>query len=156
MRWTDTLRPDGILVEMQNISKEEALRELLEYGYKQKVIPYPVEEILSILMEREKLISTGVGHGIALPHAKCDFCEDFISLLGISGKGIHYDAADGKPVHIVSIVIGPKDQPNKNIKILARIARLLDQKSVREALMQEKDPDQIFRFLVEAENRIEG
>ncbi|GAB4188444.1 MAG: PTS sugar transporter subunit IIA [Calditrichia bacterium] len=154
MKWTDILKPEAIKINFVNKSRDEVLRELLEYGKEQGVHQYNVDDVLQVLLQREKLISTGIGHGIALPHAKCDFCNDFISLMGIIPDGIDYNSADGKPVTIICAVIGPKEQPNKNIKLLARIARILDQEQVRESVKNMKNPDEVFHFLKKIEDNI--
>lgn len=155
MRWTEVLKPEGILLDIQSITKEEALLEILKYGKRKKILPYDISRILDALLQREKMISTGVGHGIALPHAKCDFCTEFISLLGISKKGIDYEAADREPVYIISLLLGPRDQPNKNIKILARIARILDRAEIRNAMIKGNNAKEIYRLIEEEEKKIE-
>lgn len=94
------------------------------------------EDALSRLVEREKVISTGIGGGIAIPHARTPEVTRTVVVLGRSLKGVEFDAVDGKPVEVVFLILGPPESSAEHVKVLARIARLVKQPEFHAAVLQ--------------------
>jgi mannitol/fructose-specific phosphotransferase system IIA component (Ntr-type) len=88
------------------------------------------------LHAREDQVSTGIGHGVAIPHAYCDRIDEPVAVLGRSREGIDFEACDNAPVHFVILLLVPKDQPHLHLQTLASIARLFSQCEVRKKLKE--------------------
>jgi nitrogen PTS system EIIA component len=121
----------------------ERLAELLARG-QDNVTP---ERILTVLAEREKLQSTGVGGGVAVPHGSVEHLERQIGALLVCPKPIPFDAIDGEPVSILFALVGPKGSPAEHLKILARMSRLLRDAGFRERLVQSRGSDEAWELI---------
>ena len=99
------------------------------------------------------MLSTGIGHGIAIPHAKSPLVTDLSLVCGKSRIGIPFDALDGEPVSLFFLLIGPDSAAGPHVKALSRIARLVRRESVREALLAAETTEEFHQILVEAEER---
>ena len=148
---TELLTPDRIRVPLAAEDKPGVLRELTELLAERAGIK--AEPLLSAVLEREQVLSTGIGHGIAIPHAKVATVADLQLVCGSSPKGIDFNALDGAPVRLFFLLIGPESAAGRHVKALSGIARLVRQESVREALMQADSPEAFNQVLVEAEER---
>lgn len=152
---TDFLKEDCILINLKGKEKNEVLAELLELLKAKKHIK-DSDEILSTLMEREKLGSTGIGQGIAVPHAKTDQIENLIGALGISDSGVSFDSLDGEPVNIVFLILAPGKSIGLHLKALAKIARLLKNRTFRNALRGAKTPAEALEIIKEDDEKSNG
>ena len=134
MRLSDIITEDRILVDRESAlpSKAEALRALA--GLLGGAVSAPEDEVLTLLLEREQLQSTGIGDGVAIPHSALEHAEAQAGALLLFPKGIDFDAIDGKPVHIVFGVVGPKRATGEHLRTLARISRLLRDEGTRKQL----------------------
>ncbi len=126
----DFLPADAIQVDLKGQTKKEALKELVQiltsaHGIKNSA------GIYDALMEREDLGSTGIGQGIAIPHGKSDSVNKVIAALGVSKRGIDFDALDGESVYIFFMRVAPPNSAGIHLKILAKISRLLKDKFFR-------------------------
>ena len=142
----DFLPEPAIQVELKSQNKKEALKELVQilssaHGIKNSA------KILEALLEREDLGSTGIGQGIAIPHGKSDSVGKVVAALGISKKGIDFDALDGEPVYIFFMLVAPSNSAGIHLKILAKISRLLKDKFFRQALREAKSPQDTFKLI---------
>jgi mannitol/fructose-specific phosphotransferase system IIA component (Ntr-type) len=136
---SDYLQKTCISTHLEANSKTELLDALAAMQFKQ----YPEldpKEARAGLLEREKLLSTGIGHGVAIPHARLDSSRQITLSLGLLEREIGFDALDGQPVRIVLLVFFPKDAVNLQLRFLARVSRLLHQEALREDLMTCSDP----------------
>jgi PTS system nitrogen regulatory IIA component len=148
---TELLTPDRIRVPIVAGDKPGVLRELVEMlGERAKVDPAP---LLTAVLDREQVLSTGIGHGIAIPHAKVTTVTDLSLVCGSHPTGIDFEALDGAPVRLFFLLIGPESAAGQHVKALSRIARLVRRESVREELMQAKTAEEFNQLLVEAEER---
>lgn len=111
------------------------------------------DQILVAIRDREELMSTGIGQGIGIPHAKTSSVETLRIVFGRSPEGIEFDALDGKPVHLFFLLVAPEDQSGPHVKALARISRLLKDTSFREALLDAKGATEILALIREEEAR---
>ena len=120
----DLFTPEFILVDLQAEDKEEVFEEMVD-RFCQTIKSDAREEILEALREREMKMSTGIQNGIAIPHGKTNAVDRVYAMLGISRKGIDYEALDGNPVYLVFLVLGPTGDSEKHLKVLQRMAELL-------------------------------
>lgn len=123
---------EGGTIEIESRDRNHALRELVAVLAKSPHIPSEAAFYRSIL-EREKLISTGIGFGIAIPHAKTPDIGDFCFAIGRSRDGLEYPSIDDEPVHVLVMIGGPDDGQSAYLKLLASIQRFL--KKEREAIL---------------------
>jgi len=143
----DMISEDRI-VDLKAETKEEALRELVSVMAKSKAV-LDKEALLRAILEREKTLSTGVGIGVAVPHAMIPEVTDFVIAIGRSHKGIEFDALDGKPVQIiVMIAASDKHSRGEYLKVLARLMQKLRNKEFRRKIMFAKTPHEIHQAFV--------
>jgi PTS system fructose-specific IIC component/PTS system nitrogen regulatory IIA component len=110
------------------------------------------EELLDALREREAKMSTGIHKGIGIPHGKTNAVESLRGVLGISRKGIDYDALDGEPVHLVFMVLIPEKDTEKHLRILKRIAELLENPQFYREMTVQKDPQGAYNVIKKYED----
>lgn len=147
MRLSDIITKERILVDREGAlpNKAEALRalaRLLGGG-----VSAPEEEVLALLLEREQLQSTGIGDGVAIPHSALEHAASQAGALLLFPKGIDFDAIDGRPVHIVFGVVGPKRATGEHLRTLARISRLLRDQNTRDQLANIASPQLAFELI---------
>ncbi|RKY63538.1 MAG: PTS sugar transporter subunit IIA [Candidatus Latescibacterota bacterium] len=142
---SDLISPDRI-VWLSSDTKEEVLRELVDVISRAPQIG-DRDELLKAVLEREKIMSTGIGLGIAVPHAKIESVSDFVIAIGISRKGVEFDSLDNKPVHIVVMIAGPANQQDRYIRILAKVVLALKDPKVRETVLKAETPQEVLRAL---------
>lgn len=104
-------------------------------------------EFYQAVIDREKIVSTGVGMGVAIPHAKFENCEHFFIVIGIhSGKGVEWKALDGSLVNLVFLIGGPANQQKKYLKILSHLTTLIKNEKLREKVLKSKDPHEVINL----------
>jgi len=149
---TDLLNTDSIILDLESTTKEGVLEELVTAMVKVKPIK-DKDAILQSLIDRENLGSTGIGQGIAIPHGKTDKVDDLIAFLGVSRKGVNFDALDGEPVYIFFLLIAPKESAGPHLKALARISRLLRDDYVCQAITKAKDAASVYELIAREEQK---
>ena len=135
---------------MREKRKENVIEELIDLLVEAKKIPDKTKA-LQMVLEREQMISTGIGEGVAIPHAKYDQITRPLLAFGRSDEGIKFESLDGKKVHLVFLLLSPKEDPAKYVKLLGKTARLLDNVDLREALKSAQTPEEIINTVKEAE-----
>ncbi len=151
MLLTDLLSPDRIQVPLAAADKADILRELTQLlAARGAVDPAP---ILAAVLEREQVLSTGIGHGIAIPHAKVPGMEGLSLVAGSQPAGVPFEALDGEPVRLLFLLIGPESAAGLHVKALSQIARLVRREAVREALIAAPTAAAFHQVLIEAEER---
>jgi PTS system nitrogen regulatory IIA component len=148
LRVLDFLKPSAVTIDLTATTKKGVLEELVAMLAKDNKIKDP-KATLEVLMEREKLGSTGIGQGIAIPHAKTDQANDVVAAFGLSRRGVQFDSLDGDPVYIIFLLVAPPDAAGLHLKALARISRLLKDKFFRQSLRDVKDPAEILKIIRE-------
>ena len=150
MRILDFLRSDCIIGSMQASSKDEALSELLAPILAAN--PHlDKKQILQTILDREKLGSTGLGDGVAIPHGKFEGLDRLAASFGRSQKGIDFSSMDNKPAYLFFMLIAPKDCAGDHLKALARISRIFKDPLLTNNLRQAEDSNEIFRLLEESD-----
>jgi mannitol/fructose-specific phosphotransferase system IIA component (Ntr-type) len=138
---------EQIIPEMKATERWPAIVELIDLLVAQKKIaPANRDSILGALKQREETMSTGIGFGIAIPHASSDAVSDVIAAFGRSSQGIEFDALDNAPVKFVVLFIVPKNQFQTHLRTLASIAKFLNDRSVREGLAAASSRDEILQI----------
>ena len=138
------LSVDQILPEMKATERWSAIVELVEMLVRLgKINPADQETVLAALRAREETMSTGIGFGIAIPHASSDRVGEVVAAFGRSSTGIEFDSLDGLPVKFIVLFIVPKDQFQTHLRTLAAIAKFLNDRGVRERLGTAANPQEI-------------
>lgn len=135
------------VIEIQATTKEDALRELVAGAATSSVVEDEAA-LLAAVYEREQLLSTGIGLGIAIPHAKIASVREFVVVVGRHATGIDFGSIDGRPVRIVVLIAGPQDAQKSYLELLAQLSKRLKLESVREAVIDETDRERVVELLV--------
>jgi len=152
MNFTEILKRNFILEELEARNQHDVLAELVGVFAKGEVRFNP-EAMLQVLLERERLGSTGIGDGIAIPHGKLQGLDEILLSFGRSSEGIAFDAMDGKPVHLFFLLMAPENSAGLHLKILAKISRMLKDPALRNNLLQAKSKEEIWRIIEEQERK---
>ena len=152
MKITEFLVPEAIIPSLRSTDKESVVKEMVETLAKAGLVKNAAHAV-EVLLEREKLGSTGIGQNIAVPHAKSEEVKNLALGVGISEKGVDFEALDGDPVNIIFMVIAPIDATVLHLKVLARIARLLKYKVFRNSLRSCKTAEKIYETIKEEDER---
>ncbi|MCA6079628.1 PTS sugar transporter subunit IIA [Candidatus Endomicrobiellum agilis] len=146
MKIMDFLSQDAIIVDLKSTDRKSAIIELVEILKDTKKVK-KTDEITNVILEREKLGSTGIGQGIAIPHGKINILQKQIGVLGISRKGIEFNSLDGEPVHIIFLLVGPIEVTGQHLKALSKISRLFKNKFLRQAIRDAVTPEEIIKII---------
>ena len=150
MKLIDYLRAEQIILDIKNSSKTEVLEEVSEHAAKLGLVP-DKEILFKGLSERENLISTGIGGGIAIPHTRYEGPERLFIILAKSKKGVEFDALDGEPVFLFIVIAGPENADKEQLKVLSRTARLLKQTEFRDRLLSMQTQEEVLHCIREEE-----
>lgn len=152
MKISDALNADLLELNLSAPDTEGCIRKLVDVLERSSLIRSP-EEVYEKLIEREKVMSTGIGMGIAIPHARCPSLSRTIVTLAISNEGIEFKAIDGKPVKVVFLIVGPPEAASLHVKLLAQIARMIKNQGFADRLIQAKTGSEIIEIIKEKEMR---
>ena len=141
-KWDRILSAENILVGLRAKRKMAAIREIAGVLEDDEAI-LDHKGFLADIIRREQQASTGIGHGVALPHAHEDSIRRQILAVGISQDGVDFGAVDGAPVQIVALLATPKKHHKNHMELLASLSRLLQHKNVRQRLIQAADAAQV-------------
>ena len=145
MPLTDLVTPNAIIPALKVNGKKQAIQELS--GRAAKLTGQNERLIFETLMQREKLGSTGVGNGIAIPHGKLPKLEKLFGLFARLDRAIDFEALDGQPVDLIFLLLAPETAGADHLKALARVARLLREGEIVTRLRQSRDADAIYAVL---------
>jgi nitrogen PTS system EIIA component len=141
MKILDVLQKDAILPDLKSLDKKGVLEELATPVA--SIAGVDLKDLVKVLMERERLGSTGIGEGIGIPHGKFKDLESLVLCIGISRKGIDFESMDGRPVHIFFLLVTPENSTGLHLKLLARISRLLKNDLFRDKLLAAGDRSEV-------------
>ncbi len=148
MKIVDILHADCIIPELHSQNKEEVLEELTTALLKYKG-NLNKEALVEVLLERERLGSTGIGDGIAIPFGKIRDLDELILLFGRSARGVEFDSMDGQPTHLFFLLAVPENSTGIHLRALAKITRLLRSAHFRQRLMESGTREEIFQVIRE-------
>ncbi|MFO7666084.1 MAG: PTS sugar transporter subunit IIA [Desulfobacterales bacterium] len=149
MKILEVLPKEAIITDMKSKVKNEAIEELV--ASISKITGINSAELIKVLLERERLGSTGIGGGIGIPHGKLKNLESLIMGFGLSRNGVEFESIDGRPAHLFFILLTPENSTGLHLKLLARISRLLKNESFKKKLMQATDSNQVYSIIEEVD-----
>lgn len=155
MRISDILTEDFVVVGLDVSSKEDAINALVELVAKSEKVKN-VNKVKEAVFEREKIMTTGVGKGFAVPHGKTAAVTDIVAAFAITKKPIDYDSLDGEPVRLIFLLVGRDNMVGPHIKLLSRISKLMNDNNFRERLLAAKDPKEVVELFKTEEEKYLG
>lgn len=147
MRILDVLSKETINVDLKARDKKGVLNELT--APIAQLVGAQQDELVRVLLDRERLGSTGIGGGIGIPHGKFKNLESLVLGFGLSRQGIDFESMDGRPTHIFFLLLTPENSAGLHLKLLARISRMLKSDDLKERLMQAEQPDDVVSIVKE-------
>jgi mannitol/fructose-specific phosphotransferase system IIA component (Ntr-type) len=150
MKLTDILTSDRIVARMNVADKSEAIRALVQLVIASGKCSNE-ESLLKAVFDREAIRSTGIGHGLAVPHGKCECCGELVMALGRLSPPIDFESKDGLPAEIVVLLASPIDQTGPHVQALARISRLMLMSDFRSAISSADTAEAIYEIIAKAE-----
>lgn len=148
MKLAKLLSADQIILDMKSVEHWSAILELVEHLAETKQLPAALkQEILASLKEREEQVSTGIGSGVAIPHAFSDHIEEVVAVFGRSKAGIDFEAIDNAPVHLIILFIVPSKDYHLHLRTLAAIAKMFTNPEVRRQIGEAPTRDEILAIL---------
>jgi PTS system nitrogen regulatory IIA component len=152
MKITDILSPDMVIADLKGVTKPDVLNELAK-ALAAKYTEIKLGDLTAVLAERERLGSTAIGDGIAIPHGKLRGVTKIIGAFGRHQAGVDFDSLDGGPSHLFFVLIAPEDSASLHLKALARVSRLLKEGSFRSRLLAAKNSDELYSLITEEDNK---
>jgi PTS system nitrogen regulatory IIA component len=149
MEINDLLVPDGVVADLKATSKKQALQDLAKRAA--EISGLHVRAIFDVLMERERLGTTGVGNGIAIPHGKLPNLERLHGMFARLENPIDFQAIDERPVDLIFVLLAPESAGADHLKALARISRLLRDEAICNKLRGTDNAEALFAILTESE-----
>jgi len=144
----ELLHKERVRVGLEEVDKDAALLALASLLTRPEGTA-DVESVYEVLLERERLASTGVGSGVAIPHGRCDEFDELRAAVAVYPAGVDFEAVDGLPVKIIVGIIGPRSMPQKHLAALAGVSRVLRDEARRTELVSAPDDVHAFSNLIE-------
>ena len=142
---------EHINADLSAKNKEDALLEMVDTIIRGG-LNLDETSILEILKQRESLGSTGIGEGVAIPHGKISTLNDIVIAFGRSVNGISYDSLDGKPVHLLFLLLAPENSAGQHLKILAKISKMLKEPDFRKKLLKTRSQNDLYKIIIEQDD----
>ena len=152
MKLLDFLKRERIIPRLRSDHKEGVLTELAECLVETHEIKNS-REAVHVLLEREKLGSTGIGEGIAIPHGKLKELKEVVAVFGRSPGGVDFDSMDGAPAQLFFLLMAPENSASTHLKALARISRLLKDRVFREELLEADSQGDLFDIIAREDEK---
>ncbi len=152
MHITSLLNERTILLNLDASSKEEVIEKMIgQVARSPRILDAP--EVLTAILEREQIASTGIGEGIAIPHAKTDKVTDLFCLLAITREPVDFQSIDGQPVRLIFLLVGMESKVGNYLKLLSRARRLMGNASFRKRLLNAASAAEVVEAFKDEENR---
>ncbi|HEX2787252.1 MAG TPA: PTS sugar transporter subunit IIA [Ignavibacteria bacterium] len=153
MKISDILTEQTIMVNLDAADKTEAINKMVDLANNSGRV-LNLERVRECVFDREKLVSTGVGKGFAIPHGKTDEISDVVAAFGITKKPIDFDSIDSEPVRFIFLLVGKDSLLNVHIKLLSRISRIMNKDEFRGKLLLAKNSADVLKLFQEEEQHI--
>ena len=150
MKLPEIIEEDYIIPELKAKDKRGVLEELAEVISNHEP-SIDKAALVKVLVERERLGSTGIGDGVAIPHGKMNGVRHPIISFGRSKKGLDFDSMDGQPAHLFFLLIAPEDSSGIHLQVLARIAKILKNRAFRQKLMEPSSRKELYQTIIETD-----
>ena len=151
MKLKDILTRDTIRIPLENLDKEKVIEEMVAVLRDARKIEDSAT-VLKAVLDRERVMSTGVGDGVAIPHGKADGVKNLVASFGVTKNEIDFGSIDDKPVRLVFLLVGPYDQTGPHLKALSRISRLMHKSDFRTKLIHAKNSDEVMEAIEKEED----
>jgi PTS system fructose-specific IIA component len=155
MRLTDYLQPEYIEIGIHAHSKEELLNRMIEIAARNPNV-HDKEKVRDAIFEREGIMSTGIGHGCAVPHGKSDGVDDIVLAFGVTAQPVEYESLDNNPVRFVLLMVRRESDTKLRLVLLSRASKVLNTATARDAFLQAKTPQEIMEIFRIAEDKIDN
>lgn len=152
MKITDFLNAQNVIPTLASREKNAVLREVAD-GLASAHPPLDKNRVLQVLLDRERISTTAIGEGVAIPHGKLPDVDHVIGVFARSAEGIDFASLDGAPTHLFFVLIAPENAAADHLKALARISRLLKDEVFRRRLMEAKTRQEIFQTIAEEDQK---
>jgi fructose-specific phosphotransferase system IIA component len=150
MRISDILTENLVITGLKGRTKDDIIGAMIDLvSSSPKVIDK--EKVRTAILEREKIMSTGVGNGFAIPHGKTDAVSDIVAAFAVTEGPIDYQSLDEKPVRLVFLLVGKDSMVGPHIKLLSRISRLMNKEAFRNRLVDGRSSTEIINIFKEEE-----
>lgn len=157
MRLSELVREDLVKVDLEAVDKWESIEELIDLLISAHELRLTDREAaLEAVRNREHSLSTGLEHGLAIPHAAVDCVDDIVAALGISDKGVPFESLDGRPTRLIVLVLVPRGKFQRYVSTLSGIASLGTNRRLRERIMAADTPAQVMDAIHELEEQSES
>lgn len=150
MLLTELLTPERVVVPLTSRDKSGVIAELARHLINCSGGDY--QDVLRAVEEREAVVSTGIGFGVAIPHARSSAVQELTLVCGVSPEPVPFDSIDGEPVRLFFLIVGPESSAGQHVKVLSRIARLVRRENVRERLSEARTPNEFYQTLLDVES----
>ena len=155
MKVSELLKPEFIISDLTGIKKEDVINELIDLFVNDPRVT-DLEKVRTAVLDREKIMSTGVGKGFAIPHGKTGAVTEILAAFGKTTRPIDYQSLDSQPVHLVFLLVGKDNLVSTHIKLLSRISRMMNKDEFRKSLIDAQTNEQILElFKTEEANYFE-
>lgn len=155
MKLASLLTPDQVILDLQGEVCSQATTAIVDHLITKGLLDKGLrDEVLELLKEREEQISTGIGSGVAIPHAFSDSVDKVIAAFARSENGVDFEALDNAPVNFVILFIVPKKEYNMHLQTLAAIARMFNNCEVRQQLMEAESAEDVLDIFASRPSRI--
>lgn len=144
------LRPELVRIGLPGTSKSDVIDALVDVLAGHEAID-SLEAVRTAIFEREQKMSTGVGKGLGLPHAKTPAASDTVAAFATTEEPVDFSAIDDAPVRLLLLLVGPEEHKSQHVKILGRISRLVSRNSLRDHLLEAETPESVIETLREGE-----
>ena len=148
MRLSEIFKPQFVIPDLKAHDKKGVLEELLELITGQES-SLNKGTLLQVLLERERLGSTGIGDGVALPHGKLRGLDNLLLSFGRSIEGLDFDSIDEQPAYLFFLLLAPENSAGMHLKSLAKISRMLKDGNLRQQLMRAKSREEIYKIIID-------
>lgn len=151
MLLSELLTPDRVVMPIVARDKKSVIAELTRHLTERSGADFA--EVLGAVEEREAVLSTGIGFGVAIPHARSPAVRELSLVCGVSPTPVSFDSIDGEPVRLFFLIVGPEASAGQHVKVLSRIARLVRRENLRQRLCEAATPEEFYTILLDAEER---
>jgi len=150
MKLSEILEENNIIPELKAREKKGVLEELAEVVYNSDP-SIDKGALVKVLVERERLGSTGIGDGVAIPHGKLSGVTNPIISFGRSKEGLGFDSMDGQPTYLFFLLVAPENSSGVHLQVLARIAKILKRSSFRKKLMEASTQKELYQTIIQTD-----
>jgi nitrogen PTS system EIIA component len=152
MKITEFLSPQAVIPDLTGHTKTDVLRELAD-GLSRAYPPLNAGRVLEVLAERERLNTTGIGEGVAIPHGKLPGLPRLYAAFGVAHTGVDFASIDQKPTQLFFALVAPENSAGIHLKALARISRLFRNSGFRDAILSAPDAGRIYALIAEEDSK---